>query len=363
MAAAAHASNGEGRSQAVGGPHGDAFAGAGLRPMLPPPARAVYKAKPRPARGGGVADPTRITLRGQPRWWKLISHPGDRGWQSGLSFDMPHIPVFFRLAAVLTVVTVAALAAWLVPGMGVYEWRMPALALCGLAALTCLGYVCRYLDAVVLVASQGKHYEPSIDGDPLRAVLSGGRWLGRFLAGPAALAGAGVGYWIYCGELTIVDGVILTEIAIAAAGWWLIALLVAAVRPACGELSRAGSWLPAPHVVLRTAQAMKWDTARLTLLATVVVVGHSLAGWFSISWVHEHFFAGIALMFVIWSSCLYFSAFAFRRLGLAFYRMEQLRAGDDRGMGASVGKPEMPRCWVPAPQWENEERATSVPGA
>jgi hypothetical protein len=103
--------------------------------------------------------------------------------------------------------------------------------------------------------------------------------------------------------------------------------------------------------------AMKWDAARWTLLATVVVVGHSVAGWFSIAWMHEDFVSGAAVMFVIWSSFLYFSAFTFRHLGLAFSRMEQQRLAEIQEMRAPSGKPEMPRCWVPAPQWVESESA------
>ena len=184
--------------------------------------------------------------------------------------------------------------------------------------LLVLGRTLNYFNAILALAAQGKvKHDAAIDFAPIRALLSCGQWFACFLAGPALLFGSALGYWLYCGDLTVIDWLILAELGFAGVGWWLIAILLTNVD--------ATLRVPTPRQVLRTALRMGWKAIELTLLATAVFLAHLYAGVHGIGHLHDQPLFSFLLLCVAATTGLYLTAFMFRRLGLTYYRLERQR--------------------------------------
>jgi hypothetical protein len=281
-----------------------------------------------PSRAVGDGDdyrPNSIMIRSQPRWVKLISNRGDQQWYQSLLFPFGKLPVFLRLGLLQAVLTTAVLVIWLSmerdnPHQGQF---LGCLFVCLCGMLFALGHTFHYFNAILEMACHGKtKHEPGIGCTAIGALVSCGHWLSCFLAGPVLLFAAALGYWIYCGDPTIVDWSILVELCFAAVGWWLIALLLTNLD----ETLRVAS----PGQVIGTVLAMPWEFIGVTLLASAVFLGHVLIAAYSIGQLHVTPLVAFPLLWACWSSGLYLTAFTFRRLGLTFYRSQQRVRGRQR---------------------------------
>jgi hypothetical protein len=278
--------------------------------------------------------PNSVMLRSQPRWVKLISDSSKQHWYSGLLFPFSQLPVFIRLGLLQAVLTTAALIFWLS-----IERDSPSrdqLVLCMIACLGgvfyVMGHTFHYFNAILEMASHGQtKHEPGIGCTALGALVSCGHWLSCFLAGPALLFAGAVGYWLYCGDLTIIDWSILAELCFAGVAWWLIALLLTNID----ETLRVAS----PAQVLRTALTMPGEGAAITILATVIFLGHFFAAAYAIAQIHVTPLTAFPLLWACWSSGFYLTAFSFRRLGLTYY-LAQRRISDRKQsrVGSAVGR-------------------------
>jgi hypothetical protein len=271
---------------------------------------------------------TAIALRHPPRWSKLLSPRVEARWYHSLTYPAANVPIFFKLATMLTILTAVALLGWLsIDHDRPKTWPYGLLGVSLFLLLLVLGRTLNYFNSILALATQGrvKHDAP-IEFEPFRALLSCGQWFACLLAGPAVLFGSALGYWLYCGDLTVIDWLILAELCFAGVGWWLIAILLTNVDGA--------PRVPMPGQVLRTALGMGWKAIELTLLAAVVFLAHLYAGVHGIGHLHDQPLFSFALLCVAATTGLYFTAFTFRRLGLAYYRVERKR----RATGADPGR-------------------------
>lgn len=301
----------------AGGPPGadavPAFASAERRPTASTfvPSRAVTS--------GLDPDATAIALRHPPRWTRLLSRRAESRWYQSLIYPAGNMPIFFKLAMMLTVLTAFALLGWLsIDHDRRATWPYGVLAVSLLLLLLVLGRTLNYFNAILRLAAQGKvRHDAAIDFEPIRAILSCGQWFACFLAGPAVLFGGALGYWLYSGDLTVIDWLILGELCFAAVGWWLIAILLTNAKT---EIR-----VPTPAQVARTALGMGWKSIEMTLLAATVFLAHLAAGVQGIGHLHDQPLFSFALLCVAATTGLYMTAFTFRRLGLAYYRVERDR--------------------------------------
>lgn len=273
-----------------------------------------------PSRGVGDGDdyrPDSIMLRRQPRWVKLLPNHGEHQWYHSLLFPFGKLPVFFRLGFLLAILTTNSLILWLS-----LERDSPSqspivvcLVACVCGVLFVLGHTFHYFNAILEMAAHGKtKHEPGIGCSALGALVSCGHWLGCFVMGPALLFAAALGYWLYCGDLTAIDWMILIELCYAGVGWWLIALLLTNLD----DTLRVAS----PGQIVRTVLIMRWETAGLTAMAAIVVLGHFFFAAYAISQLYVTPLSSFPLLWACWSSWLYLTAFMFRRLGLTYYRAQ-----------------------------------------
>jgi membrane protein implicated in regulation of membrane protease activity len=262
--------------------------------------------------------PNSVMLRSQPRWVKLLPDSRKQRWYSSLVFPFSQLPVFIRLGLLQAVLTTAALIFWLS-----LERDNPAreqMILWMIACLGCvffvMGHTFHYFNAILEMASHGQtKHEPGIGCTALGALVSCGHWLSCFVAGPALLFAAAVGYWLYCGDLTVVDWSILAELCFAGVAWWLIALLLTNID----DTLRVAS----PVQVLRTAFSMPGEGAALTILAAAILLAHFFAAAYAIGQLHVTPLTAFPLLWACWSSGFYLTAYVFRRLGLTYYRAQR----------------------------------------
>jgi hypothetical protein len=300
------------------------------------------KSQPMPAGRGSTFVPTRrvtdgdsyqpnsIMLRSQPRWVKLLPTRGEQRWHQSLLLPFGKLPVFFRLGLLQAVLTTIALILWLS-----MERDSPVRVQLSLGLIACLGgvflvlgHTFHYFNAILEMASRGKtNHEPGIGCTHLGALVSCGHWLSCLMTGPALLFAAAVGYWLYCGDLTVTDWSILAELCFAAVGWWLIALLLTNLD----DTLRVAS----PIQVLRTVFDMPWECATLTLLAAAIFLGHGFAAAYAIGQLHVSPLTAFPLLWICWSSGFYLTAFMFRRLGLTYHRAQQRISSHERTRAVS----------------------------
>ncbi len=257
--------------------------------------------------------PDPVMLRRPPRWIRLLPKQSDPRWYDQLTLPVFRIPAFVRLAALLTLITAATLAGWLAIPRFTY-WQIPAFGIAILMFLALLGSSLTYFNATIVLASRGKvKHEPELNGDPLLGLVSCGQWLACFLAGPALLFLAALIYWVNCGELTVVDWLILAEIGIIGVGWWSMGVLITnAVE---------GTRVAWPRQVIQTAVGMGTKTIQLTLLASVVFLGHAFLVGYSISRLNAEPFLSLFRLSLCWTSGLYLTAFTCRRMGMTYYQV------------------------------------------
>jgi hypothetical protein len=262
--------------------------------------------------------PDSIMLRSQPRWVKLLPARKEQHWFHSLTFPLVKLPVFFRLGLLEAVLTTAALIFWLSMERDnpLREQLVLFLVACLGGVFFVLGHTFHYFNAILEMACHGQtSHEPDIGCTSLGALVSCGHWLSCFLAGPALFFAAAFGYWLYCGDLTVVDWSILVELSFAGTGWWLIALLLTNLD----DTVRVAS----PIQVVRTAFTMPWECAGLTVLAAAVFLGHFFAAAYAIGQLHVAPLTAFPLLWICWSSGFYLTAFTFRRLGLTYYRAQK----------------------------------------
>jgi hypothetical protein len=258
-----------------------------------------------------------IAIRRPPRWTRLLSNRVEPRWYHSLTFPISNVPIFFKLAIMLTVLTAFALGGWLsIDHDRPANWAYGMLGIALVLLLFVLGRTLNYFNAVLALAAQGKvKHEASIDFDPIGALLGCGQWLACFLAGPAILFGSALGYWLYCGDLSVIDWLILAELAFVGIGWWLIAILLTNVD--------GGLRVAMPRQVIRMAWGMGWKTIELTALGSAVFVAHLFTGTYGIGHLHDQPVTSFALLCVAATTGLYLAAFTFRRLGLAYCRYKR----------------------------------------
>lgn len=284
----------------------------------------------RPVTSGLDPETASIAIRRPPRWTKLISNQADRRWHSSLTFPIANVPIFFKLAITLSILMAFALGGWLsIDHDRPANWAYGMLGISLVLLLFVLGRTLNYFNAVLALAAKGKvKHEASIDFDPIGAFMGCGQWFACFLAGPAFLFGAALGYWLYCGDLSVIDWMILAELGFAGVGWWLIAILLTNVD---SDLR-----VPMPGQVVRTAWAMGRKTIEITAIGLAVFAAHLYAGAYGIGHLHDQPVTSFALLCIAATTGLYLAAFTFRRLGLAYYRCQHRAAATGQPREPSV---------------------------
>jgi hypothetical protein len=179
--------------------------------------------------------------------------------------------------------------------------------------LAVLTYGCGFLQCVLKGAVAGDVPNVVWPGRHILTTLRyAGRWLFCFLAGPVALAGIAVDYWIHCGDPDFWDRLILIELGVAAVGYWLFAVL-AVTRT--DRLRDANPW--------RVAELVRGLGYRSAVAVAIASALAWINGWLMLGAVeahHEEGFSGWLLLVFAWVGGLASAAFLLRLVGLWCFR-------------------------------------------
>jgi hypothetical protein len=186
-------------------------------------------------------------------------------------------------------------------------------SLVGLVPLALIG---TYLQWVLAAAAVGAPPDIRFRERESGQVIPGtARWLVCLLAGPVPLLLLGIYYWIWCGDLDLLDWLILAELSFGAVGYGLFALL-AVTR---SERLRDAN----PVQVAELVRALGVRAAAFAVAAWLLVLVH---GWLLLSVIQDDLqqpgsqFSGWLLLTLSWFSALCCATFLLRLLGLSSFR-------------------------------------------
>lgn len=220
------------------------------------------------------------------------------------------VKFLFRISGILAVLTGLGVALYPAVLHEGFSWMSGVLLACAWIAITALaiGYGCQFLDAVLEHAVGGgeKNLQiPDYDPGPVFTTLV--RWGLCFVSGPAFLFYFAFCYWIRCGDMTLLDGLILAELTVPAVGFWMLGLLVLTKRPDLPGLS--------PVQVIKVARRIGYRSLLLALAVTAGGFAHVWLGAGAITLLFTSWMAGLFLLWICWFSAWQSAAFALRTLG------------------------------------------------
>ncbi len=143
------------------------------------------------------------------------------------------------------------------------------------------------------------------------ALKSGLRWLLCFLAGPSVLLVLACYYWLYGGDLTRLDWLIVAELGVLAIAYWLLAIVT---TNESGRLRDAN-----PLRVGQLIYRLRYRAIVPVLVVPALVFVH---GWVAVLALTQLHLGGVHgwLLPLCWCSALFWTNFLFRWLGVWCYR-------------------------------------------
>lgn len=269
-----------------------------------------------------VAPPRRVEQRGQVRRVRRRrqsrhDRPLERYWYECLAFPFLVWRWLLALAVLLSLLTAAGVA-WVVDDAAqgpafffdprsdlVVKWLFRSLFVAaGFAVVSSFLY---------WVARSAATDEPPHGRWPLfdvRLLLRGtGCCLAALVAGPVELAVLGFSYWLECGDITLLDGIILAELAVLGVGCGLFAFAAAARGGRAADLN--------PLRAFQLAQRLGPRGILLVLFASAAVAVHGLLGLAAVQkmYLPHGGFGGWLLLTLCWMSGLFAAAFTLRLVG------------------------------------------------
>jgi hypothetical protein len=174
---------------------------------------------------GADDQPQATRRRRRRRPWNLETHPSHF-----LAYPLRAWPLIAWLGAALTV-SIGVLVVAIVDAPATAPSVKPPWFVAAFLPFLVVCYLCGLWNSVLTSAVAGEAGVVRWPGKDLRVVGRGVvRCFGCFLAGPVVLAAVAYWFWLDAGDLAIIDWLILGELSLIAAGYWLLALLVVAER-------------------------------------------------------------------------------------------------------------------------------------
>ncbi|MHB1423514.1 MAG: hypothetical protein ACYC3I_10040 [Gemmataceae bacterium] len=307
-------------------------AGTAAAPLTPQDRRRLNRDKPRAAVGREdepealATDSPSLTLPARPHAPKDTPRPRkpktrrsrqmEQHWYQCLVYPVLNSRRILSLALILSVwmagivLAIPKLPPW--DAMSLqdgFPWIASVFGLVLMAAYAYATVECALISALAGQGS-GSYWPGWRDG---LSSKSGLRWLFCFFAGPIVLVVIAAYYWIYGGDFTGLDWVILAELGVAAAAYWLLAIVSASER---NRLLDAN-----PLRVALLVHRLKLRAIVPVLIAPALLVSHALLALLALATLHENIVAGWLLLAGCWISGLTWAAFLFRLLGVWCYRV------------------------------------------
>jgi hypothetical protein len=236
----------------------------------------------------------------------------EKHWYECLMFPLYAWPLLLPLTLALTALTGIAVLAW--PELGdlsatpwwiwLVLWTAPFLT---------FGYVCAFLQCVLASAAAGEtgyvRYPGSDVGLIARSLFN---WLVCFLAGPILFAAAAFWFWLYAGDLTFIDWLIVIELALAGTAHWFLALVALHQTDRLRDVN--------PLRVADLIRRLGYSAVFATLAAAAVILALGYLILFALTELHQEPAVGFPILAAGWLVTLFWLAFLFRLLGLWCFR-------------------------------------------
>jgi len=181
-----------------------------------------------------------------------------------------------------------------------------------LVTLLIVAYTCSTIECALRSALAGEgpgvYWPGRYIGDALK---SGLRWLLCFLAGPSLLLALACYYWLYGGDLTRLDWLIVAELGVLAIVYWLLTIVT---TNESGRLRDAN-----PVRVGQLIYRLRYRAIVPVLVVPLLVFVHGWVAAFALTQLHLRGVHGWLLP-ICWCSALFWANFLFRWLGVWCYR-------------------------------------------
>jgi hypothetical protein len=242
-------------------------------------------------------------------------------WYHCLFYPIRAWPVVGGLPLALTALSIAVVL--LLPELLDLETSLALLVLAWtgfvIPLLLVAGYALAFFDCVLTSSVAGEVRHIHWPGRDIGIIADGILiYLTCFLAGPIIPSIAGLWFWLQATDPIAVDKLILAELAIVAAVYWVLALV---------SVARSGRLLDA--LPARVADAA-YELGRLTLLAAVVTgalaAAHGYWLFTAITQLHVAPGSTILSLAACWLSGMYCGTCAMRYLGLSCHRNQQVKS-------------------------------------
>jgi hypothetical protein len=151
------------------------------------------------------------------------------------------------------------------------------------------------------------------------ALKSGLRWLVSSIAGPFFLLLLAGYYWLYGGDLLVLDWIIVTELGVIAVAYWLLMVV-------CTNENNS-LFAANPVSVSRLIQRLRLRAVVPILVVPALVFAHAVTGFFAAEKLHDSLILGWLMLAACWWSGLFCALFVFRLLGVWCYRAPTAGAG------------------------------------
>lgn len=261
----------------------------------------------------GPTSLSRPTLE-PPRRKPKVRRQLERHWYQCLAYPLLNWVVLLALAQIVSVALAGVvLCVPIFPSFSLMSqqswlpWSCSVLLVMLIVSYTYATVECALLSAL---AGEGPGcYCPGWSaGLPLK---SGVRWLVCFFAGPIVPAGAAAYFWLYGGDLTTVDWVILAELGVLTGASWFLAIVSASERNRLRDAN--------PLRVAQLVARLKCRALVPILIAPALAIAHVRLGVFALMTLHEQILFGWLLLMVCCGNGLFWAAFLFRLLGVWCY--------------------------------------------
>jgi hypothetical protein len=236
-------------------------------------------------------------------------------WYECLLFPLRALPLIVVFAVLLTLLTVFAIALASEPEGDLFQRLIQNSLLSvslGFSVVVIVSYACGFLDCTLASAAAGELPMIRWPGrNAWLALKSLMTWLACFLAGPIIPASVAYLYWTQCGDMEVVDWLILAELGIVALSYSLLAIVAVSVSDRLMDAN--------PVQIIALVQRVGLRLPTVILVAAAVLLGHGLLAVKAIAFMHQQASAFL-LLAGYWLSVFFLATFLFRLLGLWCYQ-------------------------------------------
>jgi hypothetical protein len=269
----------------------------------PDPDREIQRREARRALARAVKD-LKKEERQRPRVWPLEKH-----WYECLLYAVVSlllvVPLSMAWATLIVFLCFTLPPRWNTVEMLVH---LPVLA----PVFLLLGITAAFLQETFAVASAGKTGVLATPGrNPAKTIRRGAQAVWAFLVGPVVPAVVAWFFWLYSGDLEVVDRLILSQLGLVAVAVWVLALLA---------ITESNRFRDAnPLAVLALVRRIGYRAPLCAVLIGLAAVGQGVLMFAGLEKLH-HGIGGWAILTGCWIGQLFWTVFLLRWLGVSAFR-------------------------------------------